>query len=693
MGCRRLMAVVLAGVVVGVCGAGAWGAEADGAGDKVTVRVVEKTYPVKPSTRKMPRFPPTAKFAGKTEYTTKAVVLENAHLRLTVLPEFGGRLVGAVRKAGGKETEMFWINDEFYDDVSWSMSGNRVSFPFWEHGRHWDEEAGYTTVTGEDGSVTLALDMRFDQFVKKEETVRYGRATNLRLAQFFTLKPDEAVFTWRTKVDNPLPVQYGFKLWTLLRQPNTAGIEVILPTAAYTDHGGPSLKKWEPATVGTLNFSRFAIGMQHDFAGWYLPQRQMTVLTIRDHKVVPGAKQVLYPSKAEGKGYIELWHGNHELFEETGRLLPALGSYELTLRVAGVMTEEGLGAVTFASGHAALWAKKMEGGWDMVFRPYAAADGVAVQWRGPEREAWTTVGQKVDLRVGKPLRVALTQAPEQVRVRLVAADGKTVLLETALPVEMGEMPEAQFAQVQALVKGSMPGGQGLYAEGQDLVTETQMNLVRYAGTAGKVLKESEDAGEIVAAARRLWRARKEVPEAIAALEKVAARKPAEVGESIHATARLYLGMMHLEAGQVKEAQAALAGLETPAARYLRGLIAVRGKAYAAGVAELEKMGEAQAAVDVAGSPDAALLQEGAYVGNVQGRLLLAIAQQGLGKKAEAEATLKGLLKDDPALIEAWVLLEGTAPATLTEGNEAGMRAAGRNLAGLRAGIFRGPLRP
>jgi hypothetical protein len=58
------------------------------------------------------------------------------------------------------------------------MGGGQWSFPFWEHCRHFDETTGYTIRRHASGGVTLALDMRFDEFLKPAETTRYGRATN-----------------------------------------------------------------------------------------------------------------------------------------------------------------------------------------------------------------------------------------------------------------------------------------------------------------------------------------------------------------------------------------------------------------------------------------------------------------------------------------------------------------------------------
>ena len=41
----------------------------------------------------------------------------------------------------------------------------------------------------------------------------------------------------------------------------------------------------------------------------------MNVLRLQDHRIAPGAKQVLY--QPNPIGYIEMWGGNHEVFGES----------------------------------------------------------------------------------------------------------------------------------------------------------------------------------------------------------------------------------------------------------------------------------------------------------------------------------------------------------------------------------------
>ena len=71
-----------------------------------------------------------------------------------------------------------------------------------------------------------------------------------------------------------------------------------------------------------------------------------------------------------------------------------------------------------------------------------------------------------------------------------------------------------------------------------------------------------------------------------------------------------------------------------------------------------------------------------------------MALEAQGSKAAARSVLTGLVRQDPACIEAWMLLgDGARVKTLTEHNESGRQAAEKTLAALRAGQWRGIGRP
>jgi|GEM_PF-1919646 len=682
-----------------------------GGRDAVQVCVERKTYPVVPPRRKQDATKVAAKLAGKTEYTTTLVVLENEYLQMHVLPELGGRLVRVVYKSfapredtRGSSTgeQLFWRLDELRDGVSWSMGGGRWSFPFWEHGRHFDETGGYAIVRdANSGAVTLAIDMRFDDYLTPAETGRYGRATNLRLVQLVTLRPGEACFTWTGRVDNPLPIRCGFKLWWLLRQPAVEGTQIILPAAAVTGHGATKLSAWDrDAECRTLNTSVFAVGVRHDFAGWYFPKRDLNVLRIQDHRVAPGAKQVIYPPR-EG-GYIEMWGGNNEVFEECGRLLPAFGAYENKLTI---LPAKGIGRADYANEHAAVSCTRSDRGWEVKVVPtrrLAKAQLVLnrVEKFGPGQTPMALHNQTEPAAAGPDKPLALAQRDVSGRVGVQLYDGEQLLLSTSLPVDVGPMPEKEFAAVQGRTNGTMPGGKGLYAEATDLTSEHQLSLPRARKLIVDAVANAPATGDRINFTRLLMRLDSSSTAVAEAIDRVLTEDPD------NARANLYKAIWLWEAGKTDDVEPLVKHLakakSLPGARYLLALLYVQRGGSENAVATLRALLAMPPAATFGGKddPGTALMQPGCYAANTRPKLLLAILLAQKANKDEANKVLRKLLAGDPACIEAWMLLaeRGDKEArehvrTLTEHNDSGRRAAEKVLADLQAARWSGIGRP
>lgn len=649
----------------------------------VQVRVVDRTYPViLPERTRKRGFPYAPKLAGKEAYTTKLVILENEYLEVHVLPELGGRLVRSVFKPAAEQ--LLWEFDEIREGRSWSMGGGRWSFPFWEHGRHFDETGGYTVVRHEDGSATLAIDMRFEDFLKRAETGRYGRATNLRLVQLVNMRPGEALFTWTARVDNPLPIRCGFKLWWLLRQPSLEGTQIILPAAAVTGHGTGQLNAWDRSRdirQGMKGTSVFAIGIRHDFAGWYFPERDLNVLRILDHAGAPGAKQVLYPP-APG-GYIEMWGGNNEVFEECGRILPAFGAHQVALNILPAM---GIGRAAFANKHAAVGLSKDESGWILHIVPTRDLRNVGLFAECGDE----TRNFELSAAPDRPASWKTGIDSASFHFRLIDGAG-AVLVDQVLPIDVGPAPEKAFLAAQARTRGTMPGGKGLYAEATDLTSEHQFSLPRAERFLAGILTNAIDRVTLLDASRRLMRVRESPPEVPTALDKVLADNPRDPH------ANLYKAIWLMEAGKPTEADKYLPwAWPLPGGRYLRALRAMAGKQYAAVVEHVGALLAMEPEDSFWGKDDhaLALMQPNCFMAATRPRLLLALALDAQGKREDSRRTLLRLLEQDPACIEAWMLLgDGERVETLTERNASGKRAAEETLSSLRAGRWRGIGRP
>jgi hypothetical protein len=154
-----------------------------------------------------------------TSTTYDTVVLENGILRVTLLPEYGGRILSMVHKP--TNTELLYQNplgtpylmqeDIFYYNYLMILGGIFPSFPDPEHGRYWNQPYAFEVVSESEEAITVRmsrqddLDLasgvpelynldRTDVLVELEITLRAGRSNlelNTRLTNTRSTAVDE----------------------------------------------------------------------------------------------------------------------------------------------------------------------------------------------------------------------------------------------------------------------------------------------------------------------------------------------------------------------------------------------------------------------------------------------------------------------------------------------------------------------
>lgn len=660
----------------------------------VSIAVQKRTFPVVNKNRRKPNRSPeqAEKLIGKSEYTTDVLVLENRYLLLEIVPEFGGRVIRAQRKGpDGKVTELLWQNDKLINTCSWSMGGLKWSFPHWEHGRKLSETAGYVILKDSlNGRVTVAMDMRFDEFLTPAETKRYGLATTLRLAQTVTLAADDAAFDWSARVTNPMPIRCGFKLWYLVRPAMRDIRSLVFPATSGVGHNAPSLMTWDPdEVVGRRNLVFFAAGLRQPFAGWYYPEPDYNLMVIANRRTAPGGKQVLYT----GDRYIELWGGNNEVFEEAGRMLPPLGAFEMHTRI---YPAAGIGKVHYANRHVALGLGETDTGGEIRLVTTQPRT-VKIAWETADGRKGTAMGP-VDPR--KPMRLAVPS--EKVSLRIT--DGKVELADIELPISRPpRLTDEEFRALQLRVHGEdrktgakMPGGKGMLAELTDLTAEHHYSLVRARGSFKRTLETATDRVALLDAARRLMRVSNDFATVARGLEKVLKQHP----DDPHAN--LYMGMVLWETSQSDKALSHLVkAKDLPGGQYLLAMaLKSKGK-------PIEALKHARKAIEMGSRPreyyygksDPAwkLHQPGATLPATRARLLSIICLREIGGATnlkQAARELVALQEMDPSLMEGW-LLRGEADriAALQKRNPRGMKQARGVLTDLRKGNWPGIGRP
>jgi len=401
---------------------------AEPSGPPVQVRIEKVNYSVRQTPGESSGQKTNPNLAGKTSYTTDAIILENEYVRAVVLPEFGARLPRVFFKGPGRD--LFQVNDVLQDGPPWSMGGMQCSFPFYEGGRHMDEGAGWRIVTGGDGSATVAMDMRFSQYAG--EVHRYGRFSCLRQAISVTLRPGTSLLEYTSRIDNPLPVRHGFRLWNIARLPREAGARVLLPVGAVTDDGAAAMRPWptwddtDHSVLDSWTTSSFAIDMQGEWTGVYYPGADANHLILAPRYTALGARLYVSGNGAGRSGNaVEIWTGSNQLAEHPGHFLQPFGTYVMPLRLAMVT---GIGRLDWANGSVAVSYEHEDAGASIRIASFQTLPNCTVM----ARTKADTVRVMGTIRPGRPLTVELKKRSEPVLLTVVQGEDAEVA-EVSLP--------------------------------------------------------------------------------------------------------------------------------------------------------------------------------------------------------------------------------------------------------------------
>ena len=586
--------------------------------------------------------------AGKTSYTTDAIVLENEYVRAVVLPEFGARLPRVIFKGPGRD--LFHVSDVLQDGPPWSMGGMQSSFPLPEGGRHMDEGAGWRIVTGRDGSATVALDMRFSQYAG--EVQRYGRFSCLRQATIVTLRPGTSLLEYTTRIDNRLPVRHGFRLWNIARLPHEPGAQVLWPVSAVTDGGATAAHPWptwDDTDHGVLDSwaaSLFAVDMQGPWAGVYYPGADANHLILTPRYTALGAR--LYVPAAATKT-VEIWTGSNPLLEHPGHFLQPFGTYVMPLRLAMVT---GIGRMDWANDAVAVSYERAGAGARIRIASFQVLPNCTVM----ARTRADTVRIQGTIRPGRPLEVELPKRSEPVLLTIVQGEDAE-LAEVSLPWRPQPAAPDTFKTIQGEVRPWGP----LAMEISDWPHDRAANLADAAKALTEGLSPAKADTVLQAAAVVL---RTEPPGSPrwqtvrGLLDGLASRGT----KNLHAEA--LLGMMLLaETGGRPTTESArhLAKAERlPGAAYLLALDAIGANNPARANTLLSRTAEAAPPVAMGDGasvlPGGERLHPAALAGGEWPLMIRAALAIGQKKPDTAKVVLEQLLAFDPARPEAMALL-------------------------------------
>jgi tetratricopeptide (TPR) repeat protein len=224
----------------------------------------------------------------KKDRTYKALFLENEYLKVTCLPELGGRLHSVFDKTEGKE--MFHLNHVIKPGMI-AMRGAFIS-----GGVEWNAGPQVHTVTivspvdaliGEnaDGSAYLEVN-NLEKSLRTQWTVRV------------TLHPGKAYLDERIRLFNPEDAVSPYYFWNCTAFPNRPGTRFIYPMTLGTDHYGVKFFNW-PINEGRdmtwlknyeIYASVFAVNCVYDFFGAYDVDADRGIVQTADHRKLGGKK-------------------------------------------------------------------------------------------------------------------------------------------------------------------------------------------------------------------------------------------------------------------------------------------------------------------------------------------------------------------------------------------------------------------
>jgi Domain of unknown function (DUF5107) len=402
--------------------------------------------------------------------TFKTHVLENRYLKVTLVPEFGGRILSVIYKPTGHEqlyrNEVgvpYGINaNNFYYDWLMVYGGIFPTFPDAEHGKAWLKPWEFKVVKESSGEVTVSMSLK-DDIAYSAAPGRFLRgSTDIEATYYVTLKADRAALDARVVLKNPQARTVDYEYWTCTTlapgsDPNnpktTGGAEIVAPIQAYsTPRWSANLSDGdESAGIGKSRFEKLrhfrnwpTMGIAYaapdmqggNFWGVINHDNEEGIIRIADNTVTPGLKMWTwgFPSFTnetdarkdpnEARPYVELWAGVSDQFFHRAQL-PARGEVSIPETYSPTV---GMSNVTAANEN-------------ILINFSAAASGVNLQFFSIEPAAPLRVtlkrgdailfndAVKADPKNGNRISAAIPagHSGEQVRLTITTAEGKELI--------------------------------------------------------------------------------------------------------------------------------------------------------------------------------------------------------------------------------------------------------------------------
>ncbi|MFC1526382.1 DUF5107 domain-containing protein [Candidatus Latescibacterota bacterium] len=381
----------------------------------------------------------------KRDVTHRVLRIENEHLRLTVLPDLGGRLYSLYDRDA--EREVFYRNRVIKPGLvgqrgAWISGGIEYNFPTGH------TVTGFSPVLGrvrrnDDGSASIVVG-------------DIEKVTRMAWSVTLTLHPGVAALQQDVHLYNRTTEPHRYYFWSNSAFPARPQTRFISPARYQTDHGGDYVFSW-PVHDGvdiswdhshTGSTSYFGLEVPQDFFGAYDHEADAGLVHVADHREVPGKKFWTWGTGASSQRWVEILTDDDGQYIEvqTGRFWNQ-STWKQLLPQQTVDWREwwygvrGLGGFDYAEENGALSIRLESDRLHLGILPVRdlARGEVLV-----EREGRELARRKVKLTAARPTHVSLPVADTAgVVIRVLSAGREAIVFDPAVltnpqRVEVGE---------------------------------------------------------------------------------------------------------------------------------------------------------------------------------------------------------------------------------------------------------------
>jgi tetratricopeptide (TPR) repeat protein len=388
----------------------------------------------------------------KVDRTYRALFLENEYLRVTCLPELGGRLHSVLDKT--QNQEMFHLSRVIKPGMiamrgAWISGG--VEWNTGPHGHTVTVLSPVDAVTGHnpDGSAYLEINNQ-EQLFRTRWTVRV------------TLHPGRAYLDEQIRLHNPTDGMHPYYFWNCTAFPNRPGTRFIYPMSLGTDHNAREFFRWPVHEGRDLSWlknyetyaSVFAVDCSYDFFGAYDMEADRGLVQFANHHELGGKKAWTWGEWDFGKvAQKNLTDDDGPYIEVQSGPLPTQSDYGMLGPQEQVAWREywypvhGLGdGFEYATPDVAVQTARRDGGLELRIAATGQFEQAVCCLTADGRQLLRT---ELNLSPDRPAVVRLPQEPRApVQVAITSSRGHTLAaFTTPLPIPKVDPPDpAKFKE-------------------------------------------------------------------------------------------------------------------------------------------------------------------------------------------------------------------------------------------------------